>query len=106
MGEDSLTYRGGTVHRQTLLSYGSGASETPLLGDTIGDNLARTALRVPDAEALVDVPSGRRWTYAEFDADVTALALGLLAGQVQAGDRNGIWSPNSAEWTLIQYATA
>jgi fatty-acyl-CoA synthase len=94
------------VQAQTLSSYGSGASETPLLGDTIGDNLAATVLRVPDAEALVDVPSGRRWTYAEFDADVTALALGLLAGGVQVGDRIGIWSPNCAEWTLMQYATA
>jgi fatty-acyl-CoA synthase len=77
-----------------------------LLGDTIGDNLARTAALVPDAEALVDVPSGRRWTYAALDRDVTALALGLLAGGVQAGDRVGIWSPNCPEWTLLQYASA
>ena len=91
---------------EMLSSYGSGVSDTPLLGDTIGDNLARTVLRVPDAEALVDVPSGRRWTYAEFDADVTALALGLLAEGVEAGDRVGIWSQNCPEWTLLQYATA
>jgi fatty-acyl-CoA synthase len=94
------------VQAQKLSSYGSGASETPLLGDTIGDNLARTVLRVPGAEAMVDVPSGRRWTYAELDADVTMLACGLLAGGVQAGDRIGIWSPNCPEWTLLQYATA
>jgi len=94
------------VQAQKFSSYGSGASETSLLGDTIGDNLARTVMRVPDAEALVDVPSGRRWTYAELDADVTALALGLLASGIQAGDRIGIWSPNCPEWTLLQYATA
>jgi fatty-acyl-CoA synthase len=94
------------VQAQKLSSYGSGVSDTPLLGDTIGDNLARTVLRVPDVEALVDVPSGRRWTYAEFDADVTALALGLLAGGIEAGDRIGVWSPNCPEWTLLQYATA
>jgi fatty-acyl-CoA synthase len=94
------------VQAQTLSSYGSGASETPLLGDTIGDNLVSTVLRVPEAEALVDMPSGRRWTYAEFDADVTALALGLLAEGIEAGDRIGIWSPNCPEWTLMQYATA
>lgn len=75
---------------QALLSYSSGTSDTPLLGDTIGDNLARTVSRLPDAEALVDVPSGRRWTYAELDADVTSLALGLLAGGIDAGDRIGI----------------
>ncbi|HZY00328.1 MAG TPA: AMP-binding protein [Dermatophilaceae bacterium] len=94
------------MQAQKLSSYGSGVSDTPLLGDTIGDNLARTVLRVPDVEALVDVPSGRRWTYAEFDADVTALALGLLAGGIEAGDRIGVWLPNCPEWTLLQYATA
>ena len=94
------------MQAQKFSSYGSGASETSLLGDTIGDNLARIVMRVPDAEALVDVPSGRRWTYAELDADVTALALGLLAGGIEAGDRIGIWSPNCPEWTLLQYATA
>ena len=94
------------MQAQALPSYGSGTSDTPLLGDTIGDNLVRTVLRLPNAEALVDVPSGRRWTYVEFDADVTALALGLLSGGVEAGDRIGIWSPNCPEWTLLQYATA
>jgi fatty-acyl-CoA synthase len=94
------------VQAQKLSSYGSGASNTPLLGDTIGDNLARTVIRVPEAEALVDVPSGRRWTYALLDADVKALALGLLAGGIGVGDRIGIWSPNCPEWTLLQYATA
>jgi len=94
------------VPAQALSSYSSGTSGTPLLGDTIGDNLARTVLRQPGSEALVDAPSGRRWTYAELDADVTALALGLLAKGVEAGDRIGIWSPNCPEWTLLQYATA
>ena len=94
------------MQAQKLSSYGSGISGTSLLGDTIGENLARTVMRVPDAEALVDVPSGRRWTYAEFDADVTALALGLLAGGIEVGDRIGVWSPNCPEWTLLQYATA
>jgi fatty-acyl-CoA synthase len=106
MGATTSPQGGGTVKAQALLSYSSGTSDTPLLGDTIGDNLARTVSRLPDAEAMVDVPSGRRWTYAELDADVTALALGLLAGGIAAGDRVGIWAPNCAEWTLLQYATA
>jgi len=94
------------VSAEALASYSSGTADTPLLGETIGDNLAGTVLRLPDAEALVDVPSGRRWTYAGLDADVTALALGLLAKGVEAGDRIGVWSPNCPEWTLVQYATA
>ena len=88
------------------LSYASGTSEVPLLGETIGDNLAATVARFGDREALVDVPSGRRWTYAQLDADVDALAKGLLAVGIEIGDRVGIWAPNCPEWTLLQYATA
>jgi fatty-acyl-CoA synthase len=87
-------------------SYASGTSDVPLLGETIGDNFDRTVAADPDREALVEVPTGRRWTYAQLRADVDALALGLLADGVAKGDRVGIWAPNMAEWTLLQYATA
>ncbi|CAM3667870.1 AMP-binding protein [Nocardiopsis rhodophaea] len=87
-------------------SYTSGASPQPLLGDTIGENLDRTAEAFPGREALVDVPSGRRWTYAQFAAAVDDVALGLLAMGIERGDRVGIWSPNRPEWALVQYATA
>jgi fatty-acyl-CoA synthase len=88
------------------LSYSHGASPVPLLGETIGDNLRRAAAAYPDADAVVDVPTGRRWTYAEFDADTDTLARGLIATGMAAGDRVGIWSPNCPEWVLLQYATA
>jgi len=87
-------------------SYASGTSEVPLLGDTIGDNFDRTVAADPDREALVEVPTGRRWTYAQLRDDVDVLALGLLDSGVAKGDRVGIWAPNMAEWTLLQYATA
>ncbi|UUY46660.1 AMP-binding protein [Streptomyces yangpuensis] len=87
-------------------SYASGVGGVPLLGDTIGENLDRTVHRFPDRDALVDLAAGRRWTYAELAADVDALALGLLALGIAKGDRVGIWAPNRAEWTLVQYATA
>ncbi|MFG1943283.1 AMP-binding protein [Nonomuraea sp. NPDC048826] len=89
-----------------MLSYSSATAQTPLLGETIGENLERTVARFPDREALVDVPSGRRWTYAELDAEVDRLALALLARGVGKGDRVGIWAPNRAEWVMVQYATA
>ncbi|GAA1191076.1 AMP-binding protein [Pseudonocardia alaniniphila] len=87
-------------------SYASGTSDVPLLGDTIGDNLDRTASTYPDGEALVEVPTGRRWTYTQLRDDVDVVAMGLLAAGLGKGDRVGIWAPNVAEWTLIQYATA
>jgi fatty-acyl-CoA synthase len=92
------------------LSYSSGESVTPLLGDTIGGNFDATVRAFGDREALVDRAGGsgsaRRWTYAELAADVDALALGLIELGITKGDRVGIWAPNCAEWTLTQYATA
>ena len=48
------------------LSYASGTSTTPLLGDTIGDNLDRTIARFRDREALVSVHQDLRYTYAQL----------------------------------------
>ncbi|MEW2448089.1 AMP-binding protein [Streptomyces parvulus] len=87
-------------------SYAHGTSTTPLLGDTVGANLDRAIAAHPDREALVDVPSGRRWTYAEFGVAVDVVARGLLAKGVTPGDRVGIWAVNCPEWVLVQYATA
>ncbi|MCW2704816.1 MAG: yngI [Blastococcus sp.] len=89
-----------------LPSYSNGASTVPLLGDTIGANLDRTAARVGDREALVERSTGRRWSYRELVAEVDACALGLDALGVRKGDRVGIWAPNCAEWVFVQFATA
>src|SRR6478672_7401734 len=86
------------------LSYAQGESAPPLLEETIGANFARTVAAHADREALVEVASGRRWTWAELDRDVDALARGLMAAGVEKGQRVGIWAPNCAEWTLTQYA--
>ena len=88
------------------LSHTRGESDVPLLTQTIPDNLAATAERFGDRDALVDVPAGRRWTYTEFLADVRRLASGLHRLGIRAGDRVGIWSPNRWEWVMVQYATA
>ncbi|MEV8374707.1 AMP-binding protein [Kribbella sp. NPDC056861] len=90
----------------SLPSYASGVSEVSLLGDTIGANLRRTVAEHGGQEALVEVATGRRWTYAEFGAAVDEFARGLLARGIAKGDRVGIWAPNCAEWTITQYATA
>jgi fatty-acyl-CoA synthase len=94
------------AHAALMLSYASGISDVPLLGETIGVNLERTVARFGDREALVDVAAGRRWTYTEFDRAVNEVALGLLARGLAKGDRVGIWAPNCAEWVIVQYATA
>ena len=90
----------------TQLSYSHGTTTSALLGETIGENLRRVAAANPNREAVVEAATGRRWSYAQLDADCDVLALGLLAANIQAGDRVGIWAPNCAEWVLLQYATA
>jgi fatty-acyl-CoA synthase len=89
-----------------VISYSSGTSDKPLIGQTIGSNLADTVARFPEREALVEVASGRRWTYAGLSDLVRSVAKGLMASGVAKGDRVAIWSPNNAEWVATQYATA
>ncbi len=43
-------------------------------------------------------------TAKEFNAEVRALAAGLIASGVQAGDRVALMSATRFEWTLIDYA--
>ncbi|MCU1413637.1 MAG: AMP-binding protein [Microbacteriaceae bacterium] len=87
-------------------SYAKGSTEQALLDITIGADFSATVARFGDREALVERATGRRWTYSELDAEVDAVALGLLALGVGTGDRVGIWAPNCAEWVFVQYATA
>src|SRR5689334_12676379 len=89
-----------------MLSYAHGACTEPLLGQTIGENLERTASRVPDHDALISCQQRVRYTYAEFNDAVDRLASGMLAAGLRPRDRVGVWSPNRAEWALTQYATA
>ncbi|WP_231513656.1 AMP-binding protein [Mycobacterium paragordonae] len=88
------------------LSYERGPGAPALLETTIGANLADTATTFGSRDALVDMAAGRRWSYADFVADVRRLATGLLRAGVGVGDRVGIWAPNRWEWVLVQYATA
>jgi fatty-acyl-CoA synthase len=88
------------------LSYERGPSEPRLLETTIGANLAATAAKHAQRDALVDVVAGRRWNYAELLVAVRRLATGLVRAGIGVGDRVGIWAPNRWEWVLVQYATA
>ncbi len=88
------------------LSYAHGASVMPLLGETIGANLRRTAERAPDGEALVVRHQDYRATYRQLWDQVGRAARGLMSRGVRKGDRVGIWAPNRYEWVVIQYATA
>jgi fatty-acyl-CoA synthase len=87
-------------------SYARGPEAPPLLEQTIGANLDETVARFGDREALVSCRQSLRYTWAELADAVDEVARGLIAAGLQRGDRLAIWSPNCAEWTLVQYATA
>src|SRR5579872_540935 len=87
-------------------SYVHGASDIPLLGDTIGVHFDRVVERFGDRDALAVRHQNIKWSYRELRREVDALAAGLIALGLKPGERIGIWSPNNAEWVLAQFATA
>jgi fatty-acyl-CoA synthase len=87
-------------------AHALGSTATPLLKQTIAENLAQTATRFPDRDALIVRSQKYRASYIQLWEAVTQCAKALLAMDVQKGDRVGVWSPNRYEWVVLQYATA
>jgi fatty-acyl-CoA synthase len=90
----------------TPISYDHGVSDKKLIGETIGAYFDRTVETYRDREALVVRHQNVRWSWGELGRRVDDLAAGLLTLGLERGDRVGIWSPNTSEWTLAQFATA
>jgi long-chain acyl-CoA synthetase len=73
----------------------------------LADVVRRRAAEQPDAVALRRKNRGGAWedvTTAQFRDEVYALAAGLIAAGIGAGDRVAIMSHTRYEWTLIDYA--
>ena len=87
-------------------SYAQGASDQPLLGQTIGRFFDQACERHADRLALRVRQQDIRWSYAELRRQVDKLACGLLRLGLAPGERVGIWSQNRAEWVLMQFASA
>jgi len=88
------------------LSWVRGADEPPLMDITIGEALDRAAEQWSEADALVSVEQGVRWSWRELAQLADDTAAGFLALGIERGDRIGIWAPNCAEWALTQFAAA
>ncbi len=59
----------------------------------------------PDALACVDLPSGRRWTYREFDRDIRRAVTVLGQGGIRPGDRVAVLARNTV-WQLVLHFAA
>jgi len=91
---------------QNGLSQVKGRTDATLSQATIGQFLTDTVQRFPQQQAVVFREQGLRWSWAQFQAEVDALAAGFVALGLRVGERVGIWSPNRAEWLVTQFATA
>jgi len=71
--------------------------------------LRDAADRAPDKTALIDgdpdCAERRRWTYAELLADAERAARALLL-RFAPGERVAVWSANSPEWIILEFAAA
>jgi fatty-acyl-CoA synthase len=101
-----LRLSGGMAVTRSVASYVSGTSDIPLLGCTIGEMFDQIVAEYPDQEALIVRHQELRYTYRQLQVEVDRCARGLIALGLQKGQRIGIWSPNRAEWTIIQFATS
>jgi fatty-acyl-CoA synthase len=90
----------------TELSYVHGASDKPLIGETIGAHFDRVAADFGARDALIVRHQNIRWDYRRLKEEAEAFAAGLLSLGLEPGMRIGIWSPNNAEWVVAQFATA
>jgi long-chain acyl-CoA synthetase len=76
-------------------------------GDRLSDMVVDNAREVPDLVSFARRAPDGTWedvTAAEFAAEVAAVARGLLAAGIGAGDRVALMSATRYEWTLLDYA--
>ena len=95
-----------TNEQALTLSLSSGATDTPLIEQTLGVCFDAMADAQPDHEALVSAHQSLRTSYRELQTTSNQLASALLGLDLAPGDRVGIWSHNNAQWLLLQLATA
>ena len=94
------------MHKNLSLSQDRGATDLPLIEQTLGDFFDAMVARQPAREALVCRHQGLRYTYAALQTEANRLASALLGLGLEPGERIGIWSHNNAQWVLMQLATA
>lgn len=94
---------------QLTESYFPAQSDGAIRKVTLGEQLRETTKRYPEKIALVEIDidglTGRSWTYRELLSTSETLAL-ALAGRFTPGERITVWSPNTPEWVIIEFACA
>lgn len=94
---------------ESTLSYAKGSTTEPLRDITLGQLLAEAATECPERIAIIagasELSTRRQWSYAELyqEAQDAARAIAL---EFAPGERIAVWSPNIAEWIILEFASA
>ena len=88
-----------------MLSYSKGP-DLPLLDVTIGQQLAETAHRWPNRDAVFARHQQRRLTWSQLLHAADSVGRGLRDLGVRENDRVGIWATNCLEWVIVHFACA
>ena len=75
------------------------------IGEGLREVTARNIYKTALTEICQDGSRGRSWTYGELWEDCQRLAL-ALSSRFAKGEKIVVWSPNSPEWVLMEYAAA
>ena len=84
----------------------AGPTDIPILEETIGENFERIVRRTRTRRRSSTSPAtGAGPTASSTPKSTSSPGVSMALG-VDRGERVGIWAPNCAEWTIVQYATA
>jgi fatty-acyl-CoA synthase len=90
-------------------AYWPAQASTPLRDSTIGSILRDAAAHAPDTIALIDGDPGRgehrQWTYRALLSHAEGAARALQR-RFAPGERIAVWSGNSPEWLILEFAAA
>lgn len=76
--------------------------DVPVRARTIPELLDECARRWRGRVAVLE--DGRGTSYEQLHANVMTAAEGLLRKGIRAGDRVGLWAPNSCRWVVASFA--
>lgn len=73
---------------------------------TVGQAVAEAGRSRPKSDALIHEETGLRYTHELLMWEAGRVARGLVALDIQPGDRVALWAPNIPEWIVSQLALA
>ena len=88
-----------------MLSYSKGP-DVPLLDLTIGEQLAETARRWPNHDAVVARHQTERLTWSQLLKAADSVGRSLRDMGLRENDRVGLWAANCVEWVIVHFACA